>query len=60
LYVEYQGSEAVVTILDGGLIEGGLPPKKRRPPAASLDRDPRGGTDGGLGLGDKGRTGIQN
>ncbi len=30
LHVEYQGIEAVVTIPDGELIEGDLPPKKLR------------------------------
>jgi hypothetical protein len=30
LHVEYQGIEAVVTISDGELIEGDLPPKKLR------------------------------
>lgn len=30
IHVEYQGDEAVVSIVDGSIIEGDLPPKKMK------------------------------
>lgn len=37
LHVEYQGQQAVLTIPDGVLIEGNIPPKKLRMAQAWID-----------------------
>jgi hypothetical protein len=59
LHVEYQGKQAVISIPDGDLLEGGFP-SQEVVLGSGVDSHPRRGVDGGLDAGGEWRTRISN